>query len=109
MPSIWKKCTECGKRNHYRAVCRNARQSAVHELEQESDEYTEKDRQMDMVNIYFTNSNSNIPGIIAKLNTSIYQNSVKISYKADTGSNRNILPSCIYKGLFPRSTKKLLS
>ena len=48
-----------------------------------------------------------LTGIIAKLETSSYQNSVNISFKIDTCSNSNILPSHKYKNLFPRLKKKL--
>ena len=43
----------------------------------------------DMVNISFVNSNVKSPGIIEKLETSSYQNSVNTSYEIDTGSNGN--------------------
>ena len=78
---------------------------AVHEVEQELDEYREEDGQINMVNIAFTDTNAKTPGIIAKLKTSSYQNSVNILCKIDTASISNILPFCIYKFLFPRSTK----
>ena len=91
--------------NHYRAVCRSARNKTVHGKEQEMDEYTEGDSQIDMVNIDFINSNVQSLGITAKLKTSSYQNSVNISYKTDTGRNSNILPFYIYKILSSKSTK----
>ena len=84
------------------------RQKAVHAVELELDEYTIEGRQIDIVNIDFINSNAKSLGIIAKLKDS-YQNSTNISYKIDMGSNSNILPFHIYKIIFPRSTKKLLS
>ena len=86
---------ECQKMNHFRAACRNTNHKAVHKVEQELDIYTEKDGQVDTVNINFINSNAKSPGTIAKLKSSSYQNSVNILYKMDTGSNNNILPFCI--------------
>ena len=41
--------------NHYRAVCRSARNKTVHRVEQDLDEYT-KDCKIDMVNTYLINS-----------------------------------------------------
>ena len=55
------------------------RQKTVQKVEWELDEYTEEDGQIDKVNIEFINSNAESHGIVAKLKTSSYQNSVKIS------------------------------
>ena len=41
--------------NHFRAVCRSVRHTAVFEVEQELDKYTEEDEQTDMLNIDFIN------------------------------------------------------
>ena len=65
---------KCGKVNLLGAVCRSVRQKAVHELEQEIDEYTEEDGKIDTVNIKFINSNAKSLAIIAKLKTISYQN-----------------------------------
>ena len=75
------------------------RHQAVHEVEQEIDEYTKEDGQINTVNIDFINSNVKCPGIIARLETSSYQN---ISYTIGMGSNNNILPFCKYKIPIPR-------
>ena len=73
MLSLWeKKHGECGKMNHFRAVLKSVKHKAVHKVEQELDKYTEEDRQIDMVNIAFINSNTKSPDIIAKLKTSSY-------------------------------------
>ena len=53
--------------NHFIAMCISTRHKAVHKVEQELEEYTEEDGQIDIVNIYFINSNAKSPGIIAKL------------------------------------------
>ena len=85
------------------------RYKAVNKVELKLDKYTEEDGQIDTVKTDFINCNANSWIILAKLKTSSYQNSVNISYKIHTGSKSNILPFCIYKILFPRSTKKPLS
>ena len=100
---------DCSKVNHFRVVCKSVRHKAVHKLEQEINKNTEEDRQIDTVNIKLINSDAKTPRVIAKLKTSSCQKSVKISYKVDTDSNSNILSFCIYKILFLRSTKILLS
>ena len=43
------------------------RHKEVHEVEQETEEYTEEDRQIDMVNNNFINSNVQSPDIIANI------------------------------------------
>ena len=57
------------------------RHKAFHKVEQELDKYTEEDWQIDMVIIDFINSNAKSPGVIAKLQTRIYQNNANILYK----------------------------
>ena len=81
-------CRKFDEMNHFRAVCRSTRCRAVHKVE--LDKYREEDGQIYMVNINCINSNARGPGIIAKLKLISYQNSVKISYKEDTGSESNI-------------------
>ena len=81
-----KRCGKCNNMNHISTECRTTRHRAVHEVQQDEvvlDNHTEEDRKIDMVNINHINSNAKSPDIIAKLKTSIYQNSVKISYKVD--------------------------
>ena len=56
-PVYGKRCMACNKLNHFRAVCRSRRHKEVLKVQQETDEYTEEDRQIDMVNIDFINSN----------------------------------------------------
>ena len=81
-----------------------------HRVEQEIDQYTEEDRQIDMVNIDCINCNAKSQGIIEKLRTSSYQNSVNISYKMDTVSNSNIFTiSYTQKFCSLGQQKKLLS
>ena len=80
MPSIWEEMWGIWQDESLRAVCRNIKHRAVHEVEQanvELDEYTEEDRQIDRVIVNFINSNAKNPGIIAKVKTSSYQKSVK--------------------------------
>ena len=90
-PAYWLRCKGCIKLNHFGTVCKGVRHKDINEIEQETDEYIEEDRQIDTVNIDFINSNVKGPGNIAKLDTSSFQSSVNILYKIDMGSNRNIL------------------
>ena len=88
----------CAKMNHISAVCRSSRQ-AVHKLEELGD------NQIDTVNTDIIHSNSRHPGIIAKLKTSSFLNSINVLYRIDTDSNSSKLPFCIFKILFPKSAK----
>ena len=101
-PAYGKRCGECAKMNHISAVYRSSRQ-IVHKVEEFGDS------QIDMVNTDIIHSNAKSSGIIVKLKTSIFHNSINISYKIDTGSNSNMLPFCIFKILFPKSANKLFS
>ena len=95
--------------NYNSAVHRSMTHWAVDRVEQKINEYTGEENQIDMVNIDFINSNAKSPGIIEKLKTSRYQNIVNILYKIDIGCNSNNLPFHLFKIIFSRSTKKLLS
>ena len=70
--------------NHFRAVCRSIRHRTVYRVEQdeaELDGYTEEDGHTELMNINCINFNAKSPGILAKLKTSHYQNSVKFNIK----------------------------
>ena len=89
------------------AVCRSKTNRAVNDIvhEYKIEHFIEKEGQTDTVNIEFLTQNHKSPGIVAKLKTSSYPDSEKISFKIGTDSNSNILPCGAYKILFPRSTK----
>ena len=84
------------------AVFRRSRQ-AVHKLE------VFVDIQINMVNTDVVHSNAKSSGIITKLKTISFHNSLNILYKTDTDSNSSVLPFHIFKLLFPKSANKLLS
>ena len=54
------------------------RQKAVHKVEQELHEFTEEDGNIEMVNNDVSNSNAKSSGILEKIKSSSYQNSVNI-------------------------------
>ena len=83
------------------------RYKAFHEVEHKLDEYTEMDGQIDTVNIDFINSNAKSPGIIAKLKTSSYQNSVNVTYKISTGNNSVISPF-VYTNFYSLDQQKTI-
>ena len=87
--------------NHISAVCRSSRQ-AVNKLEECGD------KQNNMANTDILHSNAKSSGIIAKLKTSSFHDSIKFHIKY-TSSKNNMLLFCIFKTLFTRSANKLLS
>ena len=91
-PAYGKKCMDCGKMNHFREVCRSRRSTAIHNIEQVPDQCKVQKDHIDMVNINSVIFNKKQLAITANLKTSSNQNSVVISYKADTGSDDNIIP-----------------
>ena len=89
---------EWGKVNHLREVCRSGRIRTIHSLEQEPDQHYEEDL-IDTVNI-----NSIIFSkwsvITANIKASSNKVSIIVPYKADTGSDGNIMPIYLYKTFF---------
>ena len=101
-----KKFTKCNKMNHFREVCRGARGSVVHDIEQESDQ--KQENHIEMVNINFINFNPNHSVIAANLKTSSNK-AITVPYKGDAGSDGSIMPLCVFKKLFPRARKEQLA
>ena len=104
-----KKCTYCGKINHFREVCRSGRNRTVHDLEQKTDQHHEELDHFDMVNINYIIFNSKLLVITANPKTLSNQVSIIVPYKVDTGSDGRIMPLYLYKRLNPRATKVQLT
>ena len=49
-PAYGKMCTDCGKVNHFREVCRSRRNTTVHNIEQEPDRCNVEEEHIDTVN-----------------------------------------------------------
>ena len=96
-----KMCGECGRENHFSAVCRAPRW-AVYRLEEQENGQTNR------VNTdHFIHNSSYIRSSIeTKLNTSSFYNSINIMYKLDIGRNNNSIPFHIFKNLFPKAANK---
>ena len=62
-----------------------------------------------MVNINYIRFNSNCSAIISNLKTSLKKVVITVPYKADMGSDGNIMPFYIYKKLFSRATVEQLA
>ena len=80
----------------------------VHNLEQQPDQYQEKEDHNDRVNINSINSNGKHLVITPNLKSSSNQVRIIVPYKVDRGSDGNIIPLQIYKKLFLRATKEQL-
>ena len=94
-------CGECGRENHFSAVCRASRQATCRLEEQE-------DGQNNRVNTdhFICNSIGKRSNIETKLNTSSVYNSINVTYKLDTGRHNSIISFHIYKILFPKAANK---
>ena len=94
------------KMNHFRWVCRSARGSMVHNIEEEADQ--EQKNHIETVHINSINFNTIHSIIAANLKTS-HKVIITVQYKVDIGSNGNIMSLYINKKLFPRATKEHLA
>ena len=106
-PAYGKKCTKCGKVNHYREFCTSERNRTINNLEQELDQHHEEDH-IDMVDINSIIFNSKQSVITSNIKTSSNQVSIIVPYNVDTGSDGDIMPLHLYKRLFPVSTEEQL-
>ena len=80
----------------------------MNKVEQETANDSAEESSIDLGNIDLIHFNKNHMVIIAGLKTSVNQNSVKVPYKVDTGSDGTIVPLHIYKSVFPRITNEQL-
>ena len=75
-----KRCSACGKINHYKEVCRIRRNKKMHNTNPETDQY-QKENDTDMVNINSIHINSKHSIITANLKTSSKQAIIVIHYQ----------------------------
>ena len=80
---------------------------AVHEVEQEIID-KEANKDIEMVSGHSVQLNVNQSIITANLKQLAGRNSVNINYKMDMGSNGNIMPTYLFKKLFPNITNEQL-
>ena len=72
-PAYGKKCAKCGKINHFREACGRVRSRIIHNLEQEPEQYQEKEDHIDTVKIHFINLSSKCSAIVTNLKPSSNQ------------------------------------
>ena len=107
--SCGKKCTECNKIGHFRAMCKSGRARTMNEMEQEAAQDSAEENTINLVNIKSVHFNKNCSVITVNVKTSTGRNNVIVPYKVDTGSYGNIMPLYIYKKLFPEVTSEQLA
>ena len=93
-PAYGKICTGCGKLGHFRKVCWSRKDYTVHEMEVE---VSQENNEIEEVSINLVHLNNKQSLITADLETQISENTVKIPYKIDTGSEDNLMPLYIFK------------
>ena len=89
-------CARCGKMGHFRKVCQNKKDHALHELEVEGVQETQEGK-IETVSIDSVHLNRNQLLIMAHLEIQAGENIIEIPYKINTGSEGNIMPLYIFK------------
>ena len=100
-PAYGMTCLECGRVNHYSAVCRAPRQRQSRQEEHDTGQ-TDKVKN----NQFFHNYNYVKTGLETKISTTSFYNSLDIRYKLDTGRSTNYILLHLYKRLFHKTTNK---
>ena len=95
-PAYGKICTGCRKVGHFKKVCHNSKDCAVHEVEADVSQEEGKIEEMSINSVYLNNKQSLIT---AQLETQVSENTIKIPYKIDTSSEANLMPLYIFKKL----------
>ncbi|CAK8679113.1 unnamed protein product [Clavelina lepadiformis] len=111
-PAFSKICRNCGKRNHFAAVCRS-QPKQVHDIETQSQEL--QSDAVEVIHVGSINSVSNHRQTKMRADLHVQNNLSKVysvTFKLDTGADANILPYKVYKKLNQSSlmkTKAILS
>ena len=95
-PAYGKMCAGCSKLGHFKKVCQSRKDCAVHEVEVE---VSQEDDEIEEVSINSVYLNNKWLLITADLETQVRENTVKVLYKRDTGSEGNLMPLYIFKRL----------
>ena len=98
----------CNKTSHFWRVCRGKKSRAVHEVEQEIID-NEASKEIEMVSVHSVQLNVNRSIITANFKMLAGTNSANIKYKIDTGRDANIMPTYLFKKLFPNITNEQLA
>ena len=92
-----KTCAGCGKMGHFKKVCWSRKDHAVHEVEVEVPQEECEIEEVSINSVYLSNKWSLIT---AQLEIQVSDNTIKVPYKIDTGSEGNLMPLYIFKKLF---------
>ena len=98
---------EC-KISHFRDVCRSVRNRAVHNLEQETEQYQEEEHHFDTVNTNSIKFDSKNSVTAANLKTLSNQIRILVPYCVDSGSDRSIMLLHLYKTISKGNKKQLV-
>ena len=83
-PAYGKRCTECSKFGHSRAMCRSGRALTMNEVEQEAAQDSAEENSIDSVNINSIHFNKNWSVVTVNVKTSAGPYNVIVPYKVDT-------------------------
>ena len=106
-PAYGKMCARCGKKGHFKMVCRSRRGHAVHEVGIEmAQEPEEEGIETVSINSIYLNKNRSL--ITAHLERQVGKTTLQVPYKIDTGSEGNLMPLYIFKRLFKNMPEEQL-
>ena len=95
-PAYGKMCTGCGKLGHFKKVCQSRKDCAVCEVEVQ---VSQGNNEIEEVSINSVHLNNKWLLITAELEIQVSENTVKIPYNMDTGSEGNLMPLYIFERL----------
>ena len=89
-----KTCTSCGKMGHFKKVCQSRKDHAVHEVGVEMSQEEDKIEEVSINSVYLNNK---WLLITAQVEMQVSDNTLKVPYNIDTGSEGNLMPLYIFK------------
>ena len=92
-----KMCAGCRKMGHFKKVCQSRKDRGVHEVEVQVPQEECKIEEVSINSVYLNNKQSLITG---QLEMQVSDNTIKVPYKIDTGSEGDLMLLYILKKLF---------
>ena len=89
-------CASCRKLGHFKKVCWSRKDHEVHEVKVDVSQEEGKIEEVG-INLVYLNNKQLL--ITAQLEMQVDENTIKIPYKIDTGSEDNLMPLYIFKKL----------
>ena len=125
-PAFGKECTKCGKKNHFKAVCKSG-SSDKHDQSRSRPKKGKKGKKFHEINasedngmddladqvqslfyhdVHFNNVNMRMH---TELGCQMSQNKLKQVFKIDTGADGNLIPITMFMKLYPKISLEMLA